>query len=258
MYEDKQQKNNHVRDTIISMYDNKELLAKIIDFFPYPVQIFSIDGTAKIINDATLKMIGIKKRENHIGIYNVFRDPIIEELECMDEVKQVLTGKTVYLKDFNVPYKRIRDYFDLADKDVKTISSDITCFPLYNDEGVIENFAAVFLFKNVYSIKEEISRAKKYIDTHWQEPFNTEAISKVSFMSKKHFSKLFKEQYGMTPHEYYIDLKISRLKEKLLNNEITISQAFSECNIDYTGYYIKLFKEKTGYTPSEYRNNQNI
>jgi len=254
MEENFQQKKEKLTKSIISMYDNKELLAKIIDYFPYPIQIFSLDGTAKIINDATLKMIGIKKRENHVGKYNVFKDPIIEEQGYMDEVKQVLTGKTVYLKDFNAPYRRMKDFFDLEDKDVKTISSDITCFPLYNDEGVIEHFAAVFLFKKIYGIKEEISRAKKYMDMNWMDPFDAESIAKVAFISKKHFSKLFKEYYGMTPHEYYADLKMMKLQEKLMDKDITVSQAFSLCNIDYTGYYIKLFKLKTGLSPSEFRN----
>ncbi|HQO69355.1 MAG TPA: AraC family transcriptional regulator [Clostridia bacterium] len=256
MEENLQDKKDKLTESIVSMYDNKELLVKIIDFFPYPIQIFSLDGTAKTINDATLKMIGIKKRENHVGKYNVFKDPIIQELGCMDEVKQVLDGKTVYLKDFNAPYRRMKDFFDLEEKDVKTISSDITCFPLYNNEGVMEHFAAVFVFKKIYGIKEEISRAKRYMDTHWIESFDAESIAKIAFMSKKHFTKLFKEQYGMTPHEYYFDLKIRKLQEKLLDRKITISQAFSICNIDYTGYYIKLFKQKTGCSPSEFRNSK--
>lgn len=61
MEENLQDKKDKLTESIVSMYDNKELLVKIIDFFPYPIQIFSLDGTAKIINDATLKMIGIKK-----------------------------------------------------------------------------------------------------------------------------------------------------------------------------------------------------
>lgn len=244
---------NKVTESIISMYDNKELLAKVIDFFPYPIQIFGIDGTAKIINDASLKMIGIKNRENHIGKYNVFKDPIIEDIGCMEEVKKVLKGKTVYIKDFNASYRKMKNYFDLADRDIKTLSSDITCFPLYNNEGVLEHFAAVFLFKKIYAIKEEIRRGKKYIDTHWMEPFDSDAIAKVAFMSEKYFSKLFKEQYGLTPHEYYINLKISKLKEKLVSKNLSISQAFSDCNLDYNGYYIKLFKEKTGFSPSEFK-----
>jgi len=88
--------------------DKKQgLLAQIFALFPYPIQIFSVDGTARLINQATLEMICIRSRESHIGIYNVFKDPIVLELGVMDQVKQVLSGKTVYITDFHAPYKNM-------------------------------------------------------------------------------------------------------------------------------------------------------
>ena len=76
-----------------SLFKEQELLAKVIEFFPYPIQIFSLDGTARMINKATLEMIGIKSMESHVGKYNVFEDPIVRELGFKDQVRQVLTGK---------------------------------------------------------------------------------------------------------------------------------------------------------------------
>lgn len=84
--------------------EEKEILARVIELFPYPIQIFSLDGTARLINKATLDMIGIKNVDSHIGIYNVFEDPFVIELGFMDKVKQVLEGKTVYINNYNAPY----------------------------------------------------------------------------------------------------------------------------------------------------------
>ena len=58
---------------------------------------------------------------------------------------------------------------------------------------------------------------------------------------------------GVTPYRYYIDYKIKMLKEKLLDPNLSVSQAFAECNLDYNGHYSGLFKEKVGVSPSEYR-----
>ncbi len=74
----------------------------------------------------------------------------MRELGVMDQVRQVLTGKTVYLTNFNAPYQDMIRYFHVVDRDIQTISSDITCFPLVNADGVVECFAAVFIFKNIY------------------------------------------------------------------------------------------------------------
>jgi len=198
-------------ESLQPLIKEQELFAKLIEFFPYPIQIFSPDGTAIMINKAALEMIGIRSIVSHVGKYNVFDDPIVHKLGFMDQVRQVLTGKTVYLRDFNAPYQEMIKYFNVKDRDIKTISSDITCFPLLDANGALKCFAAVFIIKRVYRGKEEIELGKQYIETHWLEPFNAEKTAKAAHLSKTHFTKLFKKHTGMTPHEYYINYKISKL-----------------------------------------------
>jgi len=242
-----------LQESIQSLYKEQELLAKVIEFFPYPIQIFSPDGTARFINKAALDMIGIKSVEAHVGKYNVFEDPIIHQLGFMDQVKRVLEGETVYISDFNASYQDMIKYFNVVDRDIQTISSDITCFPLVNQEGEVEYFAAVFIFKKVYRGREEIGRARQYIESHWLEPFNLSETAKAACLSKAQFTKLFKKHTRVTPYEYYINYKIEKLKEKLLDTNLTIAQVFAACNMNYNGHSAKLFKEKVGVSPSEYR-----
>lgn len=196
-----------------SLFEEQKLLAKVIEFFPYPIQIFSLDGTARMINKAALEKIGIKSIEAHVGKYNVFKDPIVRELGAVDQVGKVLTGKTVYLTDFNAPYQGMIRYFHVVDRDIQSINSDITCFPLLNADGAVECFAAVFILKNIYRGKEEITRGRQYIEANWLLPFNLNDTAKAAFLCKSHFLKLFKKHVGKTPHEYYINYKISKLKK---------------------------------------------
>jgi AraC family transcriptional regulator len=246
-------KQNAIIESFQSLFEKQELLAKVIEFFPYPIQIFSPDGTARLINKAALEMIGIRSVESHVGKYNVFKDPIVQKLGFMDQVKQVLTGKTVYITDFNAPYRDMIRYFNVVDRDIQMISSDITCFPLINNDGVVEYFVAVFIFKKVYRGKEEIRLGRQYIEDHWLEPFDLSKTAKVSYLSKAQFTKLFKKHTGLTPHEYYINYKISKLKEKLLDTNLSIAQAFAACNMDYNGHSARMFKQKVGVSPSVYR-----
>lgn len=236
-----------------SLLKEQELLAKVVQFFPYPIQIFSLDGIARMVNKAALDIIGIKSVESHVGKYNVFEDPIVQKLGVMDQIRQVLTGRTVYLADFNASYQDMIRYFNVEDRDIHTLSSDITCFPLRNSGGEIEYFAAVFIIKKVYRGKEEITWGKQYIKDHWHEPFDLGATAKAACLSKAQFIKLFKKHTGVTPHQYYTNYKIRKLKEMLLDTNMSIAQAFSACNMEYNGYSAKLFKKKVGVSPSEYR-----
>ena len=235
------------------LLEKQDILARVVESFPYPIQIFFLDGTACYINKAALEMIGIRSLESHVGKYNVFEDPVVYKLGFMEQVKQVLTGKTVYLVDFNAPYRDLVRYFNVIDRDVQMISSDITCFPLLDDSGTFDYFAVVFILKKIYRGKEEITWGRQYIESHWLEPFNLGETAKAACLSKAQFIRLFKKHLGVTPNEYYINYKIERLKEKLLDTNLSISQAFAACNINYNGYSIKLFKKKVGVSPSMYR-----
>lgn len=255
MTSDIEERDRGIINSLQPLFENKELLSKVIEFFPYPIQIFSADGTVRMVNKSAIETIGIRSLESHLGVYNVFKDPVVQKLGFTDKVKEVLKGRTVNLTDFNAHYKDLIKYFNVKERDIQTISTDITCFPLYNTDGKIEYFAALFIIKNVYRGKEEIGLGKQYIESHWKEPFDINSVAKAACLSKAHFSKIFKSHTGFTPHEYYTSYKIEKLKNILLNTDLTIAQAFSECSMDYNGYTVKLFKDKVGATPSEYRKN---
>ena len=111
----------------------------------------------------------------------------------------------------------------------------------------------VFETTQTYMGKKEIARAEEYMVKNWQEDFNLEKIAKVADLSPFHFSRMFKQKTGLTPHNFYKQIKISKIKEKLCDPNLTISNAFTACGVDYKGRYLQNFKELTGMSPSEYR-----
>jgi AraC family transcriptional regulator len=236
-----------------AVFENEELLEKMVESFPYPVQIFSVDGTAVRINRATLEMIGIRSVEAHVGKYNVFRDPLVRELGIMDVVRQVLTGKTVYLTDLDFSYQDMIRYFNVADKDIKTLHVDITCFPLMKPDHTVGCFVAIFFIKKAYRGREEIQRGKEYIENHWREKYDARKVAEAANLSAHHFAKLFKKHVGITPYDYYIDIKIRKIQERLRDPNLTIAEAFAACGVDYHGHFARVFKKRAGLTPSQYR-----
>lgn len=171
----------------------------------------------------------------------------------MDELIKAFQGETVYFNDIRVPLEDISERYGIQDLDLAAAYQDITVFPILDDSKRVVYVAAIIFNRRVYRGKDEIAKAKEYLENHWLDSFNANGTAKAACLSKAHFSKLFKKHTGFTPHEYYINYKIGKLKEKLLDSNLSIAQAFAACNMDYNGHSAKVFKEKVGVTPSAYR-----
>jgi AraC-like DNA-binding protein len=67
------------------------------------------------------------------------------------------------------------------------------------------------------------------------------------------FRKAFKNHTGLSPGQYYIQLKIDRAKELLNDPSIPIKQIAYDLRFESYFYFSKLFKEKTRIAPTDYR-----
>ncbi len=120
-------------------------------------------------------------------------------------------------------------------------------------DHTVSCFIAVFFFKKIYRDREEIQKGREYIEDHWREKYDAQKLAAAVNLSPPYFARLFKKHVGVTPYDYYIDIKINKIKERLRDPKLTISEAFTLCGVDYHGNFARVFKKKTGLTPSQYR-----
>ena len=67
-------------------------------------------------------------------------------------------------------------------------------------------------------------------------------------------SNLFSEVEGTTIEKYFISLKIEKVKELLMYDELTLSEISYKLNYSSVAYLSNQFKKVTGFTPSYYKN----
>ena len=244
---------NGIIESFQSLFGKEELLAKVIECFPYPIQVYAPDGTSVLVNQAMLDEYHAVSFDMVVGKYNIFKDSYIVASGQLPVLKRVFQGETAFFPDVKVPLEEIAERYGIQDFDVEAVYQDITVFPILDDEKRVIYIAAFLLNRRVYRGKDEIEKAKEYIENHWLDRFDLSETAKAACLSKTHFAKLFKKHTGVTPYEYYTNYRIGKLKEKLLDTNLSIAQAFAACNMDYNGHSARVFKDKTGLSPSAYR-----
>lgn len=68
---------NNSIESFKSFPEKIELLAKVIEAFPYPIQVYAPDGTSVLVNQAMLSEYHAKDPDMIVGKYNIFQDPYI-------------------------------------------------------------------------------------------------------------------------------------------------------------------------------------
>jgi AraC-like DNA-binding protein len=74
--------------------------------------------------------------------------------------------------------------------------------------------------------------------------------------SERHFSRLFREEFGVALRSRQIELRLQRALQLLTDPKIKISNIAHESGYRHIGLFNSLFKKRYGLTPSEWRRKQ--
>lgn len=101
--------------------------------------------------------------------------------------------------------------------------------------------------------RSSITTALDYIDLHYTENITLEEISRISLMSVRSFSNIFKQIIGKTFSEYVNYLKICHACTLLNTEWLSLTQISMECGFSDITYFGRVFKKLTGISPAAYR-----
>lgn len=229
------------------------LFTRLIELLPYPVQVLGPDGVLQMINPAFVSEFNIKDPSQLIGKYNMLLDPTVKEYGVLDNVKNAFAGRPMFVTDLKVPVHAIKKTHHINAEEIDVLYQDISTLPIHDSTGRLICVVNLLITRRKLVERVEITKAKRHIENHWLEEFRISEVAKAVHLSAAHFSRMFKQQTGMTAHSYYMMIKMEKVKEKLLDANLSVEGAFSMCGLNYHGYYAKLFKDHVGISPQEYR-----
>jgi AraC family transcriptional regulator len=84
---------------------------------------------------------------------------------------------------------------------------------------------------------------------------NLADLADVAGMSQFHFSRMFKQSMGISPHQYLLQQRVEQAKQLLKGKKLAIAEIALQCGFNSQSHLSKHFREATGMTPSDYRKN---
>ncbi|MEA4925036.1 MAG: AraC family transcriptional regulator [Syntrophomonadaceae bacterium] len=244
---------NMLQASLQAVLEQKDLFSNIIDFFPYPIEVFARDGTTVMINRALLNEFKIPGSDMIIGKYNIFKDPEIEKAGLTDAVKAIFEGKICTVTDIKAPLEAIQEFYQTESTDVESMYQDALGFPIFDETGAVSHVVIMLMTRKIYRGKAGIAKSVEYLESNWNQEYNLSETAKAAGLSPYHFTRVFKNDMGMTPYSYYIRYKLQRLMEMLHDVNLSVKDAFEVCGMEYSGYSFGVFKKHVGVTPAQYR-----
>ena len=94
---------------------------------------------------------------------------------------------------------------------------------------------------------------KKYADENYSQTFTLESVCRLYFVNEKYAGKLFKEQIGMSFHEYLNKIRLQKAAGDLRNGKDRIIDIALRCGFNNITYFNRRFLEAYGMSPGQFR-----
>ncbi|MEH6451642.1 MAG: AraC family transcriptional regulator [Psychromonas sp.] len=96
----------------------------------------------------------------------------------------------------------------------------------------------------------------QYIITHCNSKISVMQLAGLVFLGESQFHLLFKEQTGMTPHQYVLKKRLEMAKKLICDSPLSLIQIAENCGFSSQSSFTQAFSNLYNIPPARYRRNK--
>ena len=102
-------------------------------------------------------------------------------------------------------------------------------------------------------LQPKLTEAVTLMEANIEEPLSTDEIAQLAGVSRRQLERLFKQYLGSLPSRYYLELRLQRARQLLLDTNHSIVQVGLMCGFSSGSHFSTAFGALFGNTPREER-----
>lgn len=102
-------------------------------------------------------------------------------------------------------------------------------------------------------LKELLAISKEYIENNYEKEISLSDVAGYVFLSESYFAHTFKDEFGISPKKYLLNVRINSAKELLGMTDQKINDIAKEVGFSSQQRFNDIFKKYEGMTPLHYR-----
>lgn len=108
------------------------------------------------------------------------------------------------------------------------------------------------LFSGPFSLREW-RRIEDYVDAHLHRDILLAELADIAGWSVRHFSRMFRQATGKTPHDWIVGKRVERSKDLLGKQQPPLAEIALSCGFADQSHFTTSFRKVTGMTPLRWR-----